>query len=123
MIMRGLAGINIVGADIVEVSPPYDHADITANAAAGVVAAASLPAGAAQKEQNPANKIARNETPRIAILGASGYTGAELVRLLLNHPRVEIVALTGESKAGLAMGEVYPHLRLTICPGSSKLMN
>lgn len=47
---------------------------------------------------------------RIAILGASGYTGAELVRLLLNHPRAEIVALTGESKAGLSMGEVYPHL-------------
>jgi N-acetyl-gamma-glutamyl-phosphate reductase len=47
---------------------------------------------------------------RIAILGASGYTGAELVRLLLDHSRAEIVALTGESKAGLSMGEVYPHL-------------
>jgi N-acetyl-gamma-glutamyl-phosphate reductase len=47
---------------------------------------------------------------RIAILGASGYTGAELVRLLLIHPRAEITALTGESKAGLAVGEVFPHL-------------
>lgn len=37
VILRGLAGLNIVGADIVEVSPPYDHADITANAAAGVL--------------------------------------------------------------------------------------
>ncbi len=36
-ILRGLKDIDIVGADIVEVSPPYDHADITANAAAGVL--------------------------------------------------------------------------------------
>ena len=47
---------------------------------------------------------------RVSILGASGYTGAELTRLLLNHPRAEIVALTGESKAGLSLGEVFPHL-------------
>jgi agmatinase len=37
MILRGLAGVNIVGADVVEVSPPYDVADITANAAAGAL--------------------------------------------------------------------------------------
>ena len=33
-VLRGLSGLNIVGADIVEVSPPYDHAEITAIAAA-----------------------------------------------------------------------------------------
>lgn len=48
---------------------------------------------------------------RTAIIGASGYTGAELVRLLLAHPRVQLVALTGDSKAGLPVDEVYPHLR------------
>ncbi len=45
---------------------------------------------------------------RIAILGASGYTGAELVRLLVRHPRAEIVALTADRKAGQSMAEVFP---------------
>jgi N-acetyl-gamma-glutamyl-phosphate reductase len=48
---------------------------------------------------------------KIAILGASGYTGAELVRLIATHPSMEIVALSGDRKAGMAMGEVFPHLR------------
>jgi len=47
----------------------------------------------------------------IAILGASGYTGAELVRLIATHPMMRIVALTAERKAGLPMAEVFPHLR------------
>lgn len=47
----------------------------------------------------------------VAILGASGYTGAELLRLLEVHPHVRIAALTGDSKAGMAAAEVYPHLR------------
>jgi N-acetyl-gamma-glutamyl-phosphate reductase len=45
---------------------------------------------------------------KIGILGASGYTGAELVRLLLRHPRAEIVLLTAERSAGKAMREVFP---------------
>ena len=48
---------------------------------------------------------------RTAILGASGYTGAELLRLLQNHPAFEIVALTGDSQAGKPIDAVYPHLR------------
>lgn len=47
----------------------------------------------------------------VAILGASGYTGAELVRLIASHPELEIAALTGHSKAGMPMAEVFPHLR------------
>lgn len=47
---------------------------------------------------------------RAAILGASGYTGAELVRLLLRHPNVEIVLMTADRKAGQPIEEVYPHL-------------
>ncbi|MFC6687583.1 N-acetyl-gamma-glutamyl-phosphate reductase [Jhaorihella thermophila] len=50
-------------------------------------------------------------THKIAILGASGYTGAELVRLIALHPNMEIVALSGERKAGMRMTEVFPHLR------------
>ncbi len=46
-----------------------------------------------------------------AILGASGYTGAELIRLLKNHPAFRIAALTGDSQAGKPMAQVYPHLR------------
>src|SRR6478736_2256460 len=45
---------------------------------------------------------------KIAILGASGYTGAELVRLLLRHPKVEIAALTADRRAGQSMGDVFP---------------
>jgi N-acetyl-gamma-glutamyl-phosphate reductase len=47
---------------------------------------------------------------RIAVLGASGYSGADLVRLLALHPAARIVALTGERQAGKAMAEVFPHL-------------
>lgn len=47
---------------------------------------------------------------KVGILGASGYTGADLVRLLVVHPNVEIVLLTAERKAGLPLAEVFPHL-------------
>src|SRR5579884_3897881 len=51
-----------------------------------------------------------NTLTNVAILGASGYTGAELIRLLLSHPRVKIAMLTADSQAGKKMVEVYPHL-------------
>jgi N-acetyl-gamma-glutamyl-phosphate reductase len=47
----------------------------------------------------------------VAILGASGYTGAELVRIIATHPELRIAALSADRKAGLAMGEVFGHLR------------
>ncbi len=47
----------------------------------------------------------------IAILGASGYTGAELIRLIANHSSMQIKALGANSKAGQTMAEVFPHLR------------
>ncbi|KJZ19960.1 N-acetyl-gamma-glutamyl-phosphate reductase [Loktanella sp. S4079] len=50
-------------------------------------------------------------TYNVAILGASGYTGAELVRLIATHPSLKIVGLSGNSKAGMAMADVFPHLR------------
>lgn len=50
-------------------------------------------------------------TQKIAILGASGYTGAELVRLIATHPSMQVAALSGDRKAGMRMGEVFPHLR------------
>ena len=58
---------------------------------------------------------------KIAILGASGYTGAELVRLIATHPTFEIVALTGDRKAGQPMRAVYPHLRHMDLPDLCKI--
>jgi N-acetyl-gamma-glutamyl-phosphate reductase len=48
---------------------------------------------------------------RVAVLGASGYTGAELLRLLLGHPGVELVAVCAERSAGKRLGEVFPQFR------------
>ena len=45
---------------------------------------------------------------KIGVLGASGYTGSDLVRLLLRHPRAEIALLTADRSAGKEMREVYP---------------
>jgi N-acetyl-gamma-glutamyl-phosphate reductase len=45
---------------------------------------------------------------KIGVLGASGYTGAELLRLLLRHPGVEIALLTAERRAGQHMRQVFP---------------
>ncbi|MFI9272667.1 N-acetyl-gamma-glutamyl-phosphate reductase [Kitasatospora sp. NPDC052896] len=47
---------------------------------------------------------------RVAVAGASGYAGGEVLRLLLGHPEVEIGALTGGSNAGVRLGELQPHL-------------
>ncbi len=53
---------------------------------------------------------------KIGILGASGYTGADAVRLLARHPDAEIVALTANTHAGKAMDEVFPHFFMLELP-------
>jgi N-acetyl-gamma-glutamyl-phosphate reductase len=60
-------------------------------------------------------------THRIAILGASGYTGAELVRLIATHPSMRIVALSADRKAGMSMAEVFPFLRHLDLPKLQKI--
>ena len=47
---------------------------------------------------------------RVAVAGASGYAGGEVLRLLLGHPEVEIGALTAGSNAGERLGPLQPHL-------------
>lgn len=47
---------------------------------------------------------------KIAVIGASGYTGCDLVRLALRHPHIEIAALTANTHAGKQMGDVFAHL-------------
>ncbi len=48
---------------------------------------------------------------RVAVVGASGYAGLELVRIVLRHPELELVAVTSEKRAGVAVGEAFPALR------------
>ena len=47
---------------------------------------------------------------RVAILGASGYTGAELLRLCAQHPHFEVVAATGDTQVGVRAASLYPSL-------------
>ena len=51
-------------------------------------------------------------TIRVSIVGASGYTGGELLRLLLGHPEVEIGQVTANRSAGNFVHQVHPHLRV-----------
>jgi N-acetyl-gamma-glutamyl-phosphate reductase len=51
---------------------------------------------------------ASDKKAKIGVLGASGYTGAELLRLLIPHPKVEIVLLTADRRAGKTMADVFP---------------
>lgn len=48
---------------------------------------------------------------RAAVVGGSGYTGAELLRLLAEHPEIEVVAVTADANAGVPVGTLYPSLR------------
>src|SRR4030088_3524570 len=53
---------------------------------------------------------------KIGVLGASGYTGPDAVRLLARHPNVEITALTANTHAGKPMNEVFPHFFMLDLP-------
>ncbi len=50
-------------------------------------------------------------TVSVGIVGATGYTGVELLRLLLKHPQVSIRLVTSRKEAGVALADVYPNLR------------
>eukprot|EP00271_Cylindrocystis_brebissonii_P010541 TRINITY_DN26748_c0_g1_i1.p1 TRINITY_DN26748_c0_g1~~TRINITY_DN26748_c0_g1_i1.p1 ORF type:complete len:420 (+),score=92.02 TRINITY_DN26748_c0_g1_i1:184-1443(+) len=50
------------------------------------------------------------EVARIGVLGASGYTGAEIVRLLAVHPFFKVSVMTADRKAGMSLASVFPHL-------------
>ncbi|MEI6306669.1 MAG: N-acetyl-gamma-glutamyl-phosphate reductase, partial [Deltaproteobacteria bacterium] len=47
---------------------------------------------------------------KVAIVGASGYTGLELIRILLGHPEVTITCLTSEQSSGKTISQVFPAL-------------
>nr|WP_298249568.1 N-acetyl-gamma-glutamyl-phosphate reductase [uncultured Halomonas sp.] len=48
---------------------------------------------------------------KVGIVGGTGYTGVELLRLLAQHPEVEVEAITSRSEAGLSVADLYPNLR------------
>ena len=48
---------------------------------------------------------------KVAIIGASGYTGGELLRMLLNHPEVEITDITSRQYEGTPAHKIHPHIR------------
>ena len=48
---------------------------------------------------------------KVAIIGASGYTGGELLRMLLNHPEVEITDITSRQYDGVPAHKIHPHIR------------
>src|SRR5712692_4629248 len=47
---------------------------------------------------------------RAAVVGGSGYTGAELLRLLAGHPEIEVSLVTADTNAGAAVADLYPSL-------------
>ena len=51
---------------------------------------------------------------KVGIIGATGYAGVELIRILLNHPQAEIVALSSVSFEGKKISDIYPNLK-NIC--------
>src|SRR5829696_8507615 len=53
---------------------------------------------------------------KIAVLGASRYSGSELVRLLLRHPRAELALLTADRRAGQEMRDVFPQFSPFVLP-------
>jgi len=61
------------------------------------------------------------ERAKIGILGASGYTGAELVRLAATHGGFEVAALAADRRAGAEMAEVFPHLRHLALPRLARI--
>jgi N-acetyl-gamma-glutamyl-phosphate reductase len=60
--------------------------------------------------------VSTNHTVKIAVLGASGYTGGELLRLIAAHPRMEIVAATAEKSVGASLASVFPSLASVLPP-------
>ena len=52
-----------------------------------------------------------NQKIKAGIVGATGYTGVELLRLLSTHPNVEVTAITSRSEAGITIADYFPSLR------------
>ena len=56
-------------------------------------------------------RVNSNSRIKVGIIGGAGFTGGELLRLLLDHPRAEITAVASSSHAGRPVASAHPHLR------------
>ncbi len=72
---------------------------------------ASPPGGSSDPAQGRRDHGDRRVT--VGIVGASGFTGAELLRLLVGHPNLDLCVATGDSMAGTRIADLYPSLALT----------
>ena len=48
---------------------------------------------------------------KVGVVGGTGYTGVELLRLLVDHPEVDLQVITSRSAAGRAVSDLFPNLR------------
>lgn len=62
-----------------------------------------------------------SSTVKVGVLGASGYTGADLVRLAACHPHMELTVLTANAHAGKPLADVFPHLGVLALPQLEKV--
>src|ERR1700736_1482016 len=61
-------------------------------------------------ETEYALRVVTRNNAKVAVVGASGYVGEELVRLLLAHPHVDLVAVTSRQFAGKPLAQIFPRL-------------
>lgn len=85
---------------------------MSADASGSAIAAgrASSPASAPTPAQRGARALGGNGKIRVAIVGATGYVGSELIRLLALHPNVAITGLVGRERKGDPIAHIHPHL-------------
>ena len=60
--------------------------------------------------------MSTHQTVKVAVLGASGYTGGELLRLLAAHPRMEVTVVTAEKSVGATLSSTFPYLASVLPP-------
>ena len=54
---------------------------------------------------------------KVGIVGGTGYTGVELLRLMASHPQAEVVSITSRAEAGRRVDDLFPNLRGALRPG------
>src|SRR5207248_9511966 len=64
-------------------------------------------------KKTPKTAVGNPSKTKVAVIGASGYVGEELVRLLLRHPHAELAAVTSRQFAGKRLAEVFPDRKST----------